>query len=85
VVLFSLNSNTFGNYAMKFALASTVTGKIVIGKEIRVVKAPHEYVLIPDRDGWLASIIISVEIPHIDQFYSRLEPGAGADTIAVVG
>jgi len=69
---------------MKFALESTVTGKIMIGKEIRVAKAPYEYVLTPDRDGWLASIMISAEITHTEQVYSRLEPSDGTSKAKII-
>lgn len=60
---------------MRFALECTVDAKIKIGKEIRVVKHPYEYVLTPDKHGWLSSIMISAKVTNPHRFSARIEPG----------
>lgn len=62
---------------MKYSLECKVDSKILIGDTISIVEGAKEYILTPDKKGFLASIKITAKVENPEKFYSKLEKGNG--------
>ena len=62
---------------MKYELECVVAGRVVINKQLSVIKGSKEYVLIPDDKGLLSSIKIIQKVKDPNNYMSKIEPGEG--------
>jgi len=62
---------------MKVSLECGVEGKVKIGKELKVVEGPKEYLLIPDKKGWLWKIKIIKKVATPAKYSAKVLLGAG--------
>ena len=62
---------------MKYSLECSVDGKVMIGETIEIAKGTKNFVLIPNKQGWLSSIKIIVKVAEPEKFHPRIEPGDG--------
>ena len=62
---------------MKLSLECSVEGKVKINKELKVVEGSKEYVLIPDKEGWLSKIKIVRKVTAPDKYSAKILPGNG--------
>jgi hypothetical protein len=62
---------------MKLSLECSVEGKVKINKELKVVEGSKEYVLIPDKEGWLSKIKIVRKVVAPDKYSAKILPGNG--------
>ena len=69
---------------MKYALECSVDGKVMIGDAIEIAKASKNYLLIPDKQGWLSSIKIVTKVANPQKFHPRIESGNGRVAAKVI-
>jgi hypothetical protein len=69
---------------MKYSLECNVSGKVMIGKKIEVTKGNKDFVLLPDKQGWLSSIKIVAKVADPQRFHPRIEPGDGRVAAKVI-
>lgn len=62
---------------MKYSFECRVDSKVLIGNIINVVESNKEYILTPNKDGFLASIKIITKVDNPKKFYSKIEEGNG--------
>lgn len=62
---------------MKLSLECSVEGKVKIDKELRVVEGSKEYLLIPDKEGWLSKIKIIKKVAAPNRYSAKILPGNG--------
>lgn len=62
---------------MKFSLECKVVSKVLIGNALNVAEGTKEYILTPNKDGFLTSIKIITKVDNPEKFYSKLEKGDG--------
>ncbi len=62
---------------MKYSLECNVDSKILIGNTLYIVEGNKEYILMPNKDGFLTSIKIIAKVENPEKFYSKLEKGNG--------
>jgi hypothetical protein len=62
---------------MKYSLECDVDAKVKIGGIMKMIRGSKDYILIPDKQGWLTSIKIIAKVAEPQKFNSRIEPGDG--------
>lgn len=62
---------------MKLSLECSVEGKVKIDKELKVVEGSKEYLLIPDKEGWLSRMKIIKRIAAPNKYSAKILPGNG--------
>jgi hypothetical protein len=62
---------------MKYSLECSINGKVRVDRTIQVTKGSKDFILIPDKQGWLSSIKIVTNVAEPQKFHPRIEPGDG--------
>jgi hypothetical protein len=68
---------------MKISMECDVNGRIQIGKEIKVLLGSKEYILIPDKMGWLKTITIIKSVKRPYKYSRKIEPGTATDNATI--
>lgn len=62
---------------MKISLECSIKGKVKINNLIKVIYGKKEYILIPDKKGWLSSIKIVKQVESPEKYSTEMLPGKG--------